>query len=372
MFDIQIENDLSAVETLGWDTLSGGVPFRTADWLIPWFENIGKGHSPAVVTVRRDGRLVGGLPLYRIGGGRTWATMGDGNACTDYTSVLACPDEAPAIGEAIGTFLARTATRSGDAGWDTLRIDGVVGDDPAMTSLMRGLRDAGAGVHASSRLSTWRRPAEADWEAHLKRHSKTRRRKMRRMSERFDGDGEFGRVIADGDDQIRWALDAVIDLHQRRWVGDGEAGSFANPDFRNFVIASTLRMGRSGRLRLVVMTRDGEPIGGDLTFVGDDRVLYCYSAGYDPDHADAEPGRVLMVDMFRAMYGEGYAAVDFMRGDETYKQEYATVSRPVYQIRAFAPSPVNRVRFVAFETAFGLKQLYRTTVGSNPASVATD
>ncbi|MGB0597840.1 MAG: hypothetical protein ACPGLY_14225 [Rubripirellula sp.] len=121
--------------------------------------------------------------------------MGDGGVCTDCVSVLSLPQEADQVGQAIGRYLAEIASDSLN-GWDLLDIDGIVEGDVGMSAVARGLKAGQATLHTVSRMRTWYKPSDENWQEHLKQYSKTTRRRMRRMLEKFGPGKKYEEFVA--------------------------------------------------------------------------------------------------------------------------------------------------------------------------------
>jgi CelD/BcsL family acetyltransferase involved in cellulose biosynthesis len=373
MHSIEITNDLESLlaDPLSWDRLSQGVPFRQSAWLQPWWKTFGQDCVATVLTARDDlGQLVGILPLYRRAGSRTLSSLADGNACTDHVSVLARPDHSCDLGREFGLKLASIASDPVH-GWDLIDIDGVVEGDEAVASLSMGLKEGDASLTASSRMSTWFKPADANWDEHVKQHGKTQRRRMRRWSEKLSKTLELTKCVAATESEASIILDAIIDMHQRRWTKVGEAGTFSDESFREFMHETVRRFLLQGQLNLIGIRLNGQFISGVVNFIGKDRILYSYSTGYDVDFAEWEPGHLTCIDSLQELYRSNLAGIDFMRGDETYKLRFGAQPRRLFRIRAVAPTMMPRLRHAVWSTGFEVKQWMRRRTG-RPEIVVQD
>ena len=58
-----------------------------------------------------------------------------------------------------------------------------------------------------------------------------------------------------------------------------------------------------------------------------DGVLHLYHTTYDADFAAFSPGNTLMAETIRYAIDQGWRELDFMRGDESYKQRFASGTR---------------------------------------------
>lgn len=374
MFHLETTHDLDCFlsDRELWNRLAGGVPFRQAQWLGPWWRQFGSGKQPLVLVARDDqGAICGLLPLYRQHTGtpgRTLAMIGDGQACSDHVSVLAAPEQACEIALAMGSHLASIASDPQD-GWDLIDIDGVVEGDRPMEALARGLKSGGAVLHAQSRMSVWFKPKDESWDEHLKHYGKTQRRKMRRMRETLEQSGRVEKVVAESTSDVDTLLTALIEMHQTRWETAGQPGSYREDSFRRFVFETANEFLATGNLYLAALRHEGRIMGAELNFVGDNRISYSYSAGYDIEASELEPGRLLAIDTLLQLYREDLVGVDYMRGDEEYKRRFSTTSRKLLRLRAVAPTWLPRLRHVAWNTQFELTQWVRRRTGRRPIDV---
>ncbi|NNE01489.1 MAG: GNAT family N-acetyltransferase [Pirellulaceae bacterium] len=367
MYHVERTSDLSSLLAQAdlWNDLACGIPFRETSWIAAWWRQFGQGQEAYILVARdQDNAVRGILPLYvrnQSGSSRTLAMIGDSIAYSDYVSVLARPDDGVEVAKSFGQFLANHI--GSNDGWDMIDIDGVVEGDQPMTALMRELRDGGSMVHAHSRMNTWFRPREANWDDHLKRFSKTQRRKMRRWSEKVGTVAGLEKHLPESIDEALSSLDALIDLHQRRWNSVGEAGSYASAAFREFIVDCTTDFCSRGRLHLPTLTFQGRPVSSELHFVGGNRRLYCYSSGYDIQQTELEPGRILTVETLHDLYRLDFDGIDYLRGDEPYKKRMSAAPTRVLRVLATAPSLLPRLRHAAWWTGFEMKQWMRRRTG---------
>lgn len=384
MFSIEITSEIDSLlaDPCTWNGLARGVPFRETSWIGPWWRHLGNGREPYVIVARdQAGNLRGLLPLYRrepsrkeqhrrgLGpSGRTLAIMGDGDACSDYVSVLAHERDASQIAQQMGEHLISVASCP-RWGWDLLEFDGIVEGDAAMTALALALKSGGSSLHASSRMSVWFKPTDASWDVHIKQHGKTQRRKMRRWSEQIDEATTYRYRRAETEVQAMEMLTRLIEMHQQRWNEVGETGSFAAPRFCDFIRDATTDFLARGQLYLTALEHQGESIAGELSFIGGNRVMYAYSMGFDRRHADLNPGLILGFATLRHVHNNSLCGIDYLRGDEQYKQRITKESRRLICLRTVAPTLIPRLRHAAWCTGFELKQWARRRSGREPVTV---
>ncbi|TWU24150.1 hypothetical protein Pla52o_20740 [Novipirellula galeiformis] len=356
-----------------WNRLASGVPFRETFWLKPWWDRFGDS-SDAYVLVARNaaGEIQGLLPLYRKAGSpRTLCNMGDNNACTDFVSILTDPIRDPAesiaIGNAMARFLCKHANSEAE-GWDLIEIDGVSADDTVMHHFSNALGNAGSIVHAQSRMHTWFLKTEATWDEMLKSYSGRTRKKVNGYLARLANTPGLRKEVAETQEQLDEFLNAMIELHQRRWNAVGEPGTYGDAKLRDFVIRVANEMFQAKRLYLPVLRMDGRIIGGELCFLNEDR-LYVYSNGYDLDAAELEPGRILSTVTIKHAHDQRLRGIEFMRGDEPYKQRNGAEPTQLLQLRVVAPRWWAKACHSAWSAQFEFKQWVRRHTGRDPAKV---
>ncbi len=101
----------------------------------------------------------------------------------------------------------------------------------------------------------------------------------------------------------------------------------------------------AGMLRIFVLERDGEVIAISMNFV-EGKSLRAFVTAYDPSVERGSPGMVLMMDYIRWAFDHGLNEVDFLTGDEDFKNRLANEAVPLASI-AGAGSMLGRVAMLA-------------------------
>ncbi len=374
MYSIEVTSQLEPwfEQPALWKSLSRGVPFRQTPWLAAWWRHLGKNLTAYLVIARSsDGTVQGLLPLYRDDNatqGRTLRPIGDGTACTDDVSVLAMPEHVVQVSAAIGRFLANIASDS-KFGWDLLDLDGIVEADEACTALARGLNESGATLHSHSRMSTWYKPCESSWDSYLASLSKSHRRALVQLHKKFQNCSELQYTVAQDSNDIDSSLRQLIELHQQRWLAAGQQGTYAEPEFRDFIADVVSGFSGQGMLFFPTLRQADKIIAAELHFVGCNNRTYCYSTGYNIQSAALQPGRLLNVQVLQHIYNHGWSGVDLLRGDEPYKERMGAKPLRVLRVRAVAPAIVPRLRHIAWKAGFDMKQWIRRHSGRKPIDV---
>jgi len=160
------------------------------------------------------------------------ANVGTARCGSDYLSLL-CQARHGSVGhQSVADFLLEgPPIIPRTAALDLILLDGVDFEDHAVNSLAEHLSGHGCRVHRRQGLSCWRLDLPASWEEYLGTLSRSYRRQIRRLEDDYF---KTGRAILHGIeriDDLPWAIDLLIDMHQRRRQSLGELGSFASPRF---------------------------------------------------------------------------------------------------------------------------------------------
>jgi CelD/BcsL family acetyltransferase involved in cellulose biosynthesis len=178
--------------------------------------------------------------------------------------------------------------------------------------------------------------AEGDWESYLAARSANFRQQVRRRARGAARAGVRFRLVSKRS-QLSDALDALIALHAAHWGERSQA--FAGPRelfHREFAALALER----GWLRLWLAEAGGTPVAAwhGFRFAGAE---YFYQSGRDRAWDRERVGAVLLEHTIREAFADGMREYRLLRGDESYKQRYASESKNVVTI-ATAGTPLAR------------------------------
>jgi len=217
------------------------------------------------------------------------------------------------------TLCARTAD------WDTIWLPNVAGWNGAPNRITRSLRDAGLPVHIRGRQFSASPLGESlgDFEALI---PSKRRQQMRRKTRRMRAiEGvEFVRCTAA--DQLPEFLDALFDLHQRRWKSMGVDGSFRRKPveerfYREFAPVALDR----GWLGLFGLKQHGDFKAVQFGYIFGN-VYHQLQEGFDPDF-ERDAGNALRHLAIEALIDDGIHSYDFLGGWTEHKRRWGAELR---------------------------------------------
>jgi CelD/BcsL family acetyltransferase involved in cellulose biosynthesis len=312
--------DLRAEWSALCDRCPRTTPFQRPEWLIPWNREFPP-WEPWILTARRDGRLIGLLPLFRYindqrGGERTLACFGAG--LSDIHELLAEPGEEREVAAA---FFARLDERPE---WDACDLEQLRPGSPLLTApLPAGWTDE---IEVQDVCPVLELPATVEGlEDVVPGRQRYNLRQFRRRAERehglcFEAVDEAGRGAA---------LDAFERMMRARW-GEGslQAG------FHRQVSAA---FQERGGLALYVLRLAGEIAAVHYGF-REKGSVYCYLHGFDARFEKLSPGLLLLGGVLEEAVRSGAREMDFLRGGEAYKYRWGARDRENRR-RRLRPSP---------------------------------
>jgi CelD/BcsL family acetyltransferase involved in cellulose biosynthesis len=286
-----------------------------------------------------NGRLVGILPLVisRYRGLPIRRVSFLGAPLSDYQDLLALPEHRAACRDAFLKHLERHADR-----WDLIDLT----DVPAEGAL------AGAPLRPGWKMAHHRIcpfvPLPDRWETYRATLGKNLRANLGRKRRKLEHELSAQLEIV-GESEVAPTLEALFELHDRRWQQRGLRGAFADAAVRRVHRRAARLFQQRGWLRLHRLTTGGTTRAVYYCFQRAGRIYY-YLSGFDLALERHSIGSVLLGQVIASGIGEGAHELDFLRGDESYKYEWNAVDRRTVRmvvckptLRSSAGLAVNRV-----------------------------
>jgi CelD/BcsL family acetyltransferase involved in cellulose biosynthesis len=271
------------------------------------------------------------LPIQ--GGARILRPPGLG--VSDYLDLL-LPAE-PGLAARVVTHLFDWLQTTG--GWDLLDLPNLPAESPTASlvcaeAARRGFRHF--------RVDTHRRPfitLNGSWEMYLTSRSRKLRYNLRSRRRQLASQGALGFQHYTTPEQIRCQLGRAIEIHARRWSGQRTSTTFSSSaSARAFYFEAIERLAAIGVVDLSTVELDSDLLAFCVGFVHAGK-LYYYMPGFDPEYARYAPSTILLAHLIEMAYAQGLREVDFMLGEEPYKEQWATDTRATCRLVVAAPGP---------------------------------
>jgi CelD/BcsL family acetyltransferase involved in cellulose biosynthesis len=249
----------------------------------------------------------------------------------DYATVLTAPDDLPAVCSAFAEYLAGQDLSC----WDVVDLRRLRAGDPATDALFgafEALADRAGWCLTREEedvCPVLTLPAGRDFEGYLDTLDKKDRHEIRRKIRRVEAAGPIELVRSNNS---AGELEAFIELHQKRWGGEGlfpatEGGAASRRFFAELIDDCA----PAGYVELDFLSVAGRRIAAGV-ILDDGRTVYYYNAGVDPDARDLSPGVVMVAAYIQRAIEQGRTRLDFMRGNEPYKYGWGAVDEPIERL----------------------------------------
>lgn len=324
-----------------WDELlrSSNVDclFLSWEWLYVWWSNLSADHTLAILTVRRNEKLIAIAPMTirhpqmkRLLPFRGMEFLGSGSVGSDYLDIIV---RAGCESEAL-TALSKEVTRLKLV----LELKFVDSESHFLSLFIKKLSQLGWRQKSTVISRSPCIPLSAfNWDTYLASLSTKHRtgylKKLRTLNRSF----KVRLELADTEEQRKQALAILISLHLKRWSPRGGSDALNKPELVAFhEQLSTVALTR-GWLRLYVLRLDDVPAAAVYAFVYRN-VFYYYQAGFEPEFSKYSVGSILVGMTIKSAIENGMGKFDFLHGSEEYKFHWASESRELLRLDLFPPT----------------------------------
>jgi CelD/BcsL family acetyltransferase involved in cellulose biosynthesis len=317
--------NLAAARPL-WTELArrSGNIFATWEWAVTWWRHFGGGGDPTLQMCLRDGEPFAIAPLYlsRIGPFTLLRFIGHGVG--DVLGPICAPEDTPEAAEAM-----LAAVRAGH---------------PRATALLAERMPSGAAADAydGTLLQVEANPSleisGRSWEQFLGDASRNMREKLKRSTRKLERDHEFEFELCGRVDRVEPMMRDLFALHAKRW--DDGASIFTSSAVADFHLDFAAKAMESGWLRLWVMRVDGVATAAWYGFRYGEVEAY-YQSGRDPEFDRYSVGFLMLMRTIKGAFDDGLDRYGFLRGDEPYKNRFATMNQNL-ETWAYGRRPLGR------------------------------
>lgn len=296
-----------------WDRLADASPLPSPFLRSWWLTGTGGPRRRFLLVVQND-RLLGGLALEeeRRLGLPCLHMMGAGPLCPDHLDLLAGPGEEDAVVMAVRDWLCRPGARLVD-------LAGVRAGSRLAAALPGRVR------HEQFAVAPWAR-LPGDGRAYLAARPAGFRKTLRRASARMAAEGATRRTNRGA--AAIGALAALRQLHAAQWR---DRSNFL-PSFDLF--AAACRLGVEFDEVVVHELSVGDTVIAVMVSLEVAGRVSLYQSARMTGFRWRDAATVLLAAIITDACDRGFAEVDFLRGDESYKTSFAPEWRDLIRLRA--------------------------------------
>ncbi len=297
--------------------------FLSYDWLTTWWQFFGGRKRLMVVTVTHEKNLVAAAPLFSAPStimpfARIVRFIGNGNS--DYSDFLVRKGFQEAA-KLIWHWL--FANRSL---WDVIAFHELPANSQAVSALKK--MQIPSEIETSILLGEICRQIvfDGDFNSWRKRASKSLQEQLKRREGQIQRNFDARFSLAKSEEEVHQIMEQLFALHRLRWGQLGQTGVFLFPKVRQFHIEFAKKALSRRWLRLHWLCLDNSVAAAYYAFKLGDYAGF-YTCGFNPKFGKYSVGKVLLAKVIDEAQREGAKVFDFMRGNETYKAEFGTLTQ---------------------------------------------
>lgn len=298
---------------------------------IDWFDLLQKNVFPDDPGVRyyyvaENNQLTTILPVRLITKGKVRTIESLSNYYTSLYSPLLTENSDPF---ALRHMLA-SATRD-HSGAHVMRFAPMDPESPGYRALFNELRAIGWIPFRFFCFSNWYLNVTEGWDGYLKNRSANLRSGIKRKSKKFAAAGGTLEIVT-SQEGIELAIDAFQEVYSASW-------KIPEP-YPDFVPSLIHHLSSIGMLRLGIARLQERPIAAQLWIVGQEKASI-YKVAYHEEFSSFSPGTVLTSHLLKHVIEQDHVKeVDFLIGDDDYKQIWMSNVRKRWGIVAYNPRTI--------------------------------
>lgn len=331
--------------------------FLAFEWIFTWWKHWGAGRKLAIIAVRdRMRRLVALAPfsidrLFGKVGPRRLSFLADKHVGSDHLSIVIEPGWEKEVIDAI----VRTLKQHG--GWDYIHLADLE-DGPALELLLDRLEKSGMTSEKSRASVCHHIPLAGGFDEYLSQVGANLRYNFRRRSRALERAGKFEfKCVVNPEEQAR-CFPELLRLHKMRFEGRLDS-ALLKPGVPEFHAEALAALASRGLTRLFLLQVDSEPVAALYGFLVGRQFQY-YQSGMHPAWSKHSVGLVMMGKVIDYAISAGCKDFDFLRGDESYKTDWARHSRWMAEVFVFDRRAGSRLARVCLRSRAKAGRLVRS------------
>jgi CelD/BcsL family acetyltransferase involved in cellulose biosynthesis len=309
--------------------------FLTHEWLSTWWKHLADQRRLLILTARDSGQLVGIMPLSERPAQvsrmmpRSYEFVGSGIIGSDYLDMIASKGQEPEVACAFAQQLNRTGV--------IVQLSQLRSENCVVSLLAEYLKqDNWTVMDLKQNICPYIDLRGHTWDTYLSTVGSNLRKNVNRYIRNLPRDFEMRLLCAQSQAEAQLALEALIDLHHKRWGAKGESEAFQSASSIAFHREFADIAAEHGWLRILVLYLNETPAAALYGwFYGS--VFYFYQSGFDPAYNRNSVGVATMALSIKTAMEEGATEYDFLHGDEEYKFHWTRQTRDLGRLELYPP-----------------------------------
>jgi len=300
--------------------------FLTWEWLFTWQKHLGGRGRLWLVTARIGDELVGIAPLMlnkiKKHGMEMKLLNSLGSPHIDVGGFIVKNND-PQIYLELCNHIIRQKND-----WDVLELDEVDADKGRINLIKSTFKQAGFSTLETDDCHFYL-DTSGDWKDYFQQLPKKTRHEFRRKAKHVEISACTRFVRHTGQDVSCEDMETMFAINKHGHFPE----FYEHPKEQDFQNELRQRLSQNGSLDISFLHLDDEPVAFCYGFIHDKR-LEIWRIGFDTKFCVLSVGIVLVNWVLEDSFKKGIREVDFLRGDEGYKEQWKPQSRTYTQLRA--------------------------------------
>jgi len=294
----------------------------------PWFENLSAAldddQTLVLACVVTGNHVLAILPLVKSAG-HTWLSLK--HRYTTHYSLLLAKDDQQQVLTCLAQGLSQLPLRS-------LLLEPVADDDRSIAGLQRYLETAGFSCEQHFRLYNWiYRVQGQSWADYLAARPARLRNTLARKQRKLEREHGYDIRLFTGN-EVPPAMADYHAVYRASWK--------ANEQYAGFLDGMVAGFSRPGWSRLAVLYVRGQPVAAQLWFVCHGKASI-FRLAYHEAWRQYSPGSILTAFLMAYVIDvDKVEAIDFLTGNDAYKQDWMSERRDRWRISYINTNPTEK------------------------------
>jgi CelD/BcsL family acetyltransferase involved in cellulose biosynthesis len=322
--------------------------FLTWEWISTWWKHFGEGRKLLVLLLKKDGRIIGIVPLMYAQKKMNLVSLGMiefiGVGLADYSDLILTEEEEDCI-NAIFDFLERLHLE-----WDVMDLRHIPGNSDTANMIQRVGRKRGYPIVRKETICQYV-PLDRSWEEYYRTLSAKMRKNLSSSLRKCNT--ICMKHIEDAKD-LKDSMQDFFNIYAK-WLGQRH-DDVPLDNLDGFLIDLAYAFLERGWLNLSFILLDKRPISSHFSFIYDN-VFYSYQTPWDESYSNYDIGNLHNMFLLEYSMKNGLKKFDFLRGDEPYKARWKTLRQNNVRILLLRKTIKGRlIRFLLGPIVKGIRE----------------
>ena len=281
--------------------------FTSPPWICAWSPTLGADLEPYLLSVQRDGRIIGFVPVYLAG--NEAHLLGGADVCDYLEFAVAAGEEIP--------FFESLFSHLREVGVERLDLQPLHPESSVCRTLPELADRLRCDISWKADEPVFEMLLPGSWDDYLYRLSGKQRHEVRRKFRRLEDAGNYQLRIIQDADAIPDAMDAFLWLFR---MNRNDKSAFMTDEMETYFRRLSSELGKAGILRLYFLDLDNETAAATLCF-DYESTIYLYNNGYDNRFRALSVGMMSKLLSIKDGIVNGKRVYSFLKGAEPYKAQ---------------------------------------------------